>query len=106
MRFTRVPESELVFHGGWRIVFRGPEGSGFGDLETMGRQIPVGPDATADAFTARVEFTADDLALLIGGAPLYITQYGGLIPMAVDIPVERVTVPEDVAGLTEGSIDG
>ena len=105
MRFTRIPDDELDFHFGQRMVFVGPDGSGIEPLETMRRELRVG-DVVADAFTARVELDSGDLELLAGGAPIYITQYGGLIPMAMDIPVERVTVPDDVAELTEGEADG
>lgn len=86
MRFTEFPDVEVAFHGGSRVLFRGPEGSGIGDLETM-RRVIDGPHV---AITARVELEPGDLELLAAGHPIYVTQYGGLIPMAVDIPVERV----------------
>jgi hypothetical protein len=105
MRFTPIPDEELEFHGGQRMTFVGPDGSGVEPLETMRRELAIG-DVAADAFTARVELEPGDLALLAEGAPIYVTQYGGLIPMAVDIPVERVTVPDDVAELTEEGTDG
>jgi len=83
MKFTAIPDNELDLQQGTRVLFRGPEGSGFGDLETMHRTVDGLPLV---AITARVELEADDLELLQAGHPIYITQYGGLIPMAVDIP--------------------
>jgi hypothetical protein len=105
VRFTHIPDRELEFHGGLRMVFVGPEGSGVEPLETMRRELTIG-DVSADAFTARVELEPGDLALLAEGAPIYVTQYGGLIPVAVDIPVERVYVPDTAAELTEEGTDG
>lgn len=105
MRFTQVPDAELAFHGGQRMTFVGPDGTDIKPLETMRRELTVG-NMSAAAFTARVELEPGDLELLAAGAPIYITQYGGLIPVSVDIPVERVTVPDDVTELTEGETDG
>lgn len=104
MRFTDIPDDELALNQGSRVSFRGPEASSISDLPTMVRH-DVGADRLV-AVTARVEFSADDLALLAGGAPLYITMYGGCIPISVDIPAERVAIPDDARQLAEGYREG
>jgi hypothetical protein len=100
VRFTEFPDDEVAFHDGTRILFRGPADSGVGDLETMRRVVDIG-GGPMDAFSARVELEPGDLELIQAGHPIYITQYGGVIPIAVDIPAERVVVPDSAAGLIE-----
>lgn len=84
MRFSSFPDDEVVVFGGRRILFAGPEGSGVGDLETM-----VLDDSGRLGFpriVARVELEPGDLEKLQAGAPIYVIQYGGCIPLCVDIP--------------------
>jgi hypothetical protein len=100
MRFTEFPDDEVAFHQGQRMRFGGPPDSGVGDLETMRRVVDIG-GGPMDAFSARIELEEGDLELLRAGHPIYLTQYGGVIPIAVDIPVERVVVPDSAAGLIE-----
>jgi hypothetical protein len=103
VRFTEIPDDELEFHKGTRMLFRGPAGSGIGDLETMRREVDGLPLA---AITARVELEPGDLELLQAGHPIYVTQYGGLIPMCVDIPAERVEIPDTAQAWIDGYRDG
>lgn len=90
MRFSEFPDAEVEIFGGQRVTFRGPDGSGIGDLDAMvledalGRREPLGMPRVV----ARVELEDGDLEKLAAGAPIYVIQYGGCIPLCVDIPFE------------------
>lgn len=90
MRFSSWPDDEVALQGGDLVLFRGPEGSGVGDLETL-----VG----GGYVRARVELEPGDLALLAAGAPIYVSQLGGCVPISVDIPADRE--PADLPDLLD-----
>lgn len=83
MRFSEFPDNEVEVFGGQRVTFAGPEGSGIGDLDTM-----VLDGSSVPRVIARVELEPGDLEKLTAGVPIYVIQYGGCIPLCVDIPFE------------------
>lgn len=85
MRFSELPDSEVEDFGGQRVTFAGPDGSGIGNLETM-----VLDSESVPRVVARVELEPGDLDKLQAGAPIYVIQYGGCIPLCVDIPFKVV----------------
>lgn len=85
VKFTEFPDNEVEVFGGQRVVFRGPEGSGVGDLDAM---VLDGSEIGLRRVVARVELEPGDLEMLVAGAPIYVIQYGGCIPLCVDIPFE------------------
>lgn len=94
MRFTEIPDAELLELGGVdnvasRMLFGPPEGdtSGLiGHLQVATMKSEAGPPM----YSARVELDPGDLELLAAGCPVYVTQYGGVCPISVDIPFEKV----------------
>lgn len=85
VRFSELPDSEVEDFGGQRVTFAGPDGSGIGNLETM-----VLDSESVPRVVARVELEPGDLDKLQAGAPIYVIQYGGCIPLCVDIPFKVV----------------
>ena len=83
-RFSEFPDSEIEEFGGQRVTFAGPEGSDIGNLDTMVLESQHGMPRVV----ARVELEPGDLEKLAAGAPIYLIQYGGCIPLCVDIPFE------------------
>lgn len=84
-KFSPFPDNEIEVFGGQRVTFRGPDGSGIGDLDTM---LLDTSQCKAERIVARVELEPGDLEKLQAGAPIYVIQYGGCIPLCVDIPFE------------------
>jgi hypothetical protein len=85
-RFSAFPDDEIEVFGGRRVTFAGPEGSDIGDLDTMVLDDPA--TCGMPRVVARIELEQGDLEKLTAGAPIYLIQYGGCIPICVDIPFE------------------
>jgi hypothetical protein len=85
VKFSSFPDDEVEVFGGRRILFAGTEDSGIGDLETM---VLDSSNVGEARVVARIELEPGDLEKLQAGAPIYVIQYGGCIPLCVDIPFE------------------
>jgi len=85
VKFSSFPDDEVEVFGGRRILFAGPEDSGIGDLETM---VLDSSNVGEARVVTRIELEPGDLEKLQAGAPIYVIQYGGCIPLCVDIPFE------------------
>lgn len=94
MRFTPIPDAELLGLGGVdnianRVVFGPPEGDTSGLVGTL--EVAVMRSASGlDMHSARVELEPGDLERLRAGCPIYVSQYGGVCPISVDIPFDVV----------------
>lgn len=88
MKFSEeFPDCEVEVFGGKRVTFRGPTELGnVGDLPCMVLDDPSRVGLVR--VVARVELEPGDLEKLAAGAPIYVIQYGGCIPLCVDIPFE------------------
>lgn len=98
MRFTAIPDAELLELGGpdnvpSRVLYGPPEGDDSGLIGTLEVAV-MGSASGVPMYAARVELEPGDLERLAAGCPIYVSQYGGVCPISVDVPFDLVRVPE------------
>jgi hypothetical protein len=87
MKFSEFPNGEVEVFGGQRITFTDPDK--IIDAAPLPAMLLDDPERVALCRVAvRIELDPGDLEKLTAGAPIYLIQYGGCIPLCVDIPFE------------------
>lgn|SRR6187455_2555244 len=94
MRFTEIPDDELLALGGVdnvasRMLFGPPEDDVAGVVGSLEVAV-MKSKAGVPMYAARVVLEPGDLELLAAGCPFYVSQYGGVCPISVDVPFEPV----------------
>ncbi|WP_367128313.1 hypothetical protein [Saccharothrix sp. HUAS TT1] len=87
MRPTSIP-AEAVWSGGKRVVLAAPDGDltnpDIQPLEVIVDQVQIG-DQAVNRFNVRCALEPGDLEKLTAGGHVWVSLYGAMVPMCVDV---------------------